>query len=279
MPASTVVSLEGKLKNDGHGQELQALAESREILSPAALSEMMYQGFEQNIEDLAQRGISLSPPTDANGRVLPGYEGQGQGQGQMLRAASGEMQQYGQQGRGQAMMPSSSERAIASLMDVREDMLRRFSSVSQDPMMASSMAMSIQKIEADIISMGGEVERFDPAKYQSGLKPVAQAVDQKFAAEKVVDNTKQAYTLRPIQQIYSGKNKSGKQGICIKIATVTGCCVRGTVIPKVAFTGGEVIDYVPDGGRGRMTVKTAVKGFWEDVTPEFDVAWCLEKSE
>ena len=176
-------------------------------------------------------------------------------------------------------MPSVSEKAISSLMDVREDMLREFSASSQDVMQATKIAMRLQKIEADIISMGGEVERFDPAKYQSGLKPVAQSVDQRFAAEKVVENTKQAYTLRPIQQIYSGKNKSGKQGVCVKIATATGLCVKGTVVPKTAFTGNEVIDYVPDGGRGRMTVKTASKGYWEDVTGDFDVAWVVEHSE
>ena len=269
MPAPTVVSLEGNLKNDGHGAALQALAEQREELTPAVLSEMMYQQFEQNVVELADRGISLPPPTDMNGRVVPGYEGQ------MLRAASSGMV-HGVQGHA---APSSNERAIASLMDVREDMLREFTSASQDAMQATRLAMRIQKIETDIIAMGGEVDRFDPARYQSGLKPVAQAVDQKFASEKVVDNTRQAYTLRPIQQIFAGKNKSGKQGILVKIATAPGFCVRGTVVPKVAFTGSEVIDYVPDSGRGRMTVKTASKGYWEDVTSEFDVAWVIEKSE
>ena len=271
MTAKAVVSIEGNLRN--YGITAVELAEEREALDPAKMAEMMYQGFEQNVEELGQRGIELPPPTDMSGRIVPGYEGQGQ----MYRAAGNGMQQgMRQQG---ASMPSSSERAIASLLDVREDLLRKFSSVSQDPMMATTLAMSIQKIEADVISMGGEVERFDPARYQSGLKPVSQAVDQKFAAEKVVENTKEAYNMRPIQQIYAGKNKSGKQGICVKIASAPGLSVRGTVVPKTSFSGNEVIDYVPDSGRGRMTVKTANKGYWEDVTSDFDVAWVVEKSE
>jgi len=271
MPAPTVVSIEGNLRNDGHGAALQALAEQREELTPAVLSEMMYQAFEEKVDQLAQRGVSLPPPTDMNGNVVPGYEGQ------MLRAASSGMAP-GAYHQG-AAAPSMSEKAIASLTEVREDMLREFTASSQDAMQATKIAMRIQKIEADIIAMGGDIERFDPAKYQSGLKPVAQAVDQKFAAEKVVENTRQAYTLRPIQQIFAGKNKSGKQGILVKIATAPGFCVRGTVVPKVAFTGSEVIDYVPDSGRGRMTVKTASKGYWEDVSSDFDVVWVVEKGE
>jgi hypothetical protein len=266
MPAKAVVSIEGNLRN--YGITAAELAEEREPLDPARLAEMMYQGFEQNVAELGERGISLPPPTDMNGRIVPGYEGQ------MYRAASG-----GGMVRQGSAMPSSSERAISSLMEVRDDMLRKFSAVSQDPMLASTMAMSIQKLEAEIISMGGEVERFDPAKYQSGLRPVAQAVDQKFAAEKVVENTKQAYTLRPIYKIFSGPNKVGKHGVCISINNAPGLRVRGTVVPRSAFTGSEVIDYVPDGGRGRMTVKTASKGYWEDVTSDFEVAWVVEKAE
>lgn len=266
MPAPEVVSLEGNMRNDGHGAALQALAEQREELTPAVLAEMLYSAFEEKVEELNQRGVSLPPPTDMNGNVMTGYEGQ------MMHVASNGA-------RGGAMMPSASEKAIASLEEFREDMLHEFASVSQDPAQATKLAMRIQKIEADIISMGGEVERFDPSQYQSGLKPVEQAVDQKDAAEKVVANTRQAYTLKPIREIFAGNNKSGKRGILVKIASAPGLCVRGTVVPKVAFTGNEVIDYVPDSGRGRMTVKMAKNGYWEDVSGNFDIAWVVENHD
>lgn len=254
-----------------YGITAAELAEEREILDASAMAEMLYQGFESNVDQLLnERGISLPPPTDMNGRVVPGYEGQ------MSRAAGhGQNGGYRQNG---PMPASSSERAITALMDVREDMLKKYSAVSQDPVMAPTMAMGIQKIEAEIISMGGEVDRFDPSRYQSGLKPVAaQSVDQKVAAEKVVENTKESYTLRPIRQIYAGASKTGKQGICVKIAVSQGLSVRGTVVPKRAFSGGEVIDYVPDSGKGRMTVKAASGGYWEDVSGDFDIAWIVER--
>lgn len=273
MPSKQVVSIEGNLRN--YGITAADLAEEREALDPAAMAEMLYQGFEQGVDELAQRGISMPPPTDMNGRPMPGYENYYQGnQGQpgMRRVASGNG----------SMPPSSSEGAIATLMEVRDDMLRKYSSMSQDPVMAPTMAMSIQKIETQIISMGGEVDRFDPAKYQSGLKPVGQSIDPMVAANKVVDNTQQTYTLRKIESIYAGKNKTGKAGVCVKIASAPGVIVHGTVVPREPrgnFTGNEVIDFVPDSGRGRMTVKTASRGYWEDVSGDFEIAWRLEEQK
>jgi hypothetical protein len=142
--------------------------------------------------------------------------------------------------------------------------------------MASTVAMSIQKIESQIISMGGAVERFDPAQYHSGLRPVAQAQDPMEMANKVVGNTRQVYAEFPIKEIFAGRNKGGKPGICIKLACTSGgkpITVHGTVVPKIAFLGTEAIDFVIDNGKGRMTVKNPNRGMWEDVSGDYDVAW------
>jgi hypothetical protein len=128
--------------------------------------------------------------------------------------------------------------------------------------------------------MGGDVERFSPEKYQSGLKPVDQAIDQFEAAKKVVANTKKAYALHEIKKIWAGKNKSGKIGICIQIDNESDTIVQGTVYPKNIFSGLEVVDYVPSSnGNGLMTVKVVDNGFWKDVSSDFDIAWRIIKEQ
>lgn len=265
MPPKQVVSVEGNLRN--YGITSSELAEERELLDPARMAEMLYSGFEANVAQMQEeRGITLPPPTDMNGRTLPGYEAYAQQGGGMVRSAG-------------ARPPSSSEGAIAVLTENREDMLREFSAVSQDPLQATKIAMRIQKVEAQIISLGGDVDRFDPANYQSGLRPVGQSVDPMVAARKVAENTQQSYTLRRIASIQPGKNKMGKAGIAIKIEHGPGTVVHGTVVPRSNFTGNEVIDYVPDGGKGRMTVKAASKGYWEDVSSDFEIGWRIEQEQ
>ena len=269
MPAKSVVSIEGNLKN--YGMTGVELAEERELLDPARMSEMLYERFEENVTKLeTERGIYLPPPTDMNGNPVPGYTPQPG----MQHAAAANQGGYRQGGFAPV---SANEGAIATLTEAREDALRRYSACSQDPIAAVREAMSIQKFEAQIISLGGEVDRFDPSKYRSGLKPVEQSVDKMGMASKVVENTKTAYSLLPIVSIHAGANKSGEVGVAIKIACGNSS-VRGSIIPKTAsFTGTEVIDFVPDDKGGRMTVKAPKNGYWEDVSSDYRIGWQPEK--
>lgn len=247
------------------------LAEQAKEREPLDVGEMMYSEFERELADLADRGIEMPPPTDMNGRVMPGYT-----QEPMNRVAS-----YGGNGmrrQSDAMPASQSEQAIAALIETRDDLINDYIDVSRDPVKASTQTMRIMKVEASIISMGGDIERFDPANYQSGLKPAQEAVDPEEIAKKVVENTQETYVLKPISSIYTGKNKLGKIGVCIKIASDTDKMVLGTVVPKTSFTGSEVIDYTPDQGKGRMTVKMAENGRWKDVSNNFNIAWQVTKS-
>ena len=233
------------------------LSDSREELDATAMAEMMYQDFEKRISE-----IDLPQADDPDETV---YAGRPSTQArQMIRQA------------GVGSKPASSlENAILSLIEVRDDMIKRYASAANDPS-SGTMSTSIKKIEAQIISMGGEIDRFDPSKYQSGLKPLSKpSIDQEEASRQVVENTRQAYTLMPIDKIFSGKNKSGKFGVCVKIAC-NGRTAHGTVVPKAAFSGNEVIDYVPDDGKGQMSVKAANHGSWEDVSDNFDIAWVME---
>lgn len=269
MPAKSVVSIEGNLRN--YGLTAMDLAEERDALSPERMAEMLYEGFEDNVSKLeSERGIYLPPPTDMSGNIMPGYAPQHQ----MQRAAASGQGGYRQGGFAPV---SANEGAISTLMEAREDALKRYSSCSQDVASSVREAMSIQKLEAQIISLGGEIERFDPAKYRSGLKPVEQSIDKMGMANKVVGNTKAAYTLLPIESIHAGANKSGEIGLAIKIACGNGAYVRGSIIPKTAaFSGSEVIDFVPDDNGGRMTVKAPKGGYWEDVSSDYRIGWKAE---
>lgn len=261
MPPSKITKNDGSF---GESSSLQELAKEREILDT---TEMLYQDFERNIEELEARGVTLPPLTDEYGRPvsIP--------QEEMTRIAS-------ISNRNSGMMPiSKNEQAVISLMEIRDDMLKQYGAI-RDSSQAITAAMHIQKLEAQIISMGGDVERFSPEKYQSGLKPVDQAIDQFEAAKKVVANTKKAYALHEIKKIWAGKNKSGKIGICIQIDNESDTIVQGTVYPKNIFSGLEVVDYVPSSnGNGLMTVKVVDNGFWKDVSSDFDIAWRIIKEQ
>jgi len=269
MPAKQVSTL--GYSNGDYGVPLSELAKERNF-SPEEMAEMLYDSFEQEIEELKARGINMPAPTDMSGRPMQGYEqiiGRTASAGNRnTRVASG------------AMPASQTEQALIALMEARDDMINDYIDVSRDPSKAASQAMKIQKIEANIISMGGDIDRFDPSNYQSGLAPVQEAVDPLYdleMAERVVTNTKKAYTLKPIESIRTGKSKTGKQGVCVKIASAPGVSVIGTIVPKGEFSGTEVIDYTPDNGKGRMTVKAPNNGRWGDVSNNYNIAWQLQK--
>jgi hypothetical protein len=269
-----IVQLEGGKMRDLSGTS-QDVVDSREELTAEVLNEMLYSKFEQNIAENEARGIHLPPATDMSGRVIVGdATGYYQGQGTYHAAANNQ----GGYRQGAAMPPSQSEQAVSAMMEVREDMIKNYASVSRDPVLAASSVSSIRKMEAQIISMGGDIDRFDPNKFKSGFATTAaKTVNPDETAKMVVENTKGIYTLLPINKIYSGRSSSGRLGLCVKLACSSGAEVCGTIIPKTAFAGNEAIDFVPDEGKGLMSVKAPKNGYWEDVSKDFEIAWKIEK--
>lgn len=271
MPAKQVSTI--GFNNGDFGIPLTELAKERDALGPEDMAEMLYTKFEQGIEEMESNGVYLPPPTDMNGHVLQGYDQN------MVRTASSQNNIQKTSGN---RPTSQTEQALLALMEARDDMINDYIDVSRNPAKAASQAMKIQKMEANIISMGGEIDRFDPSNYQSGLASVQDSVapiDPVEMAGRVVANTQKAYTLKPIESIRTGKSKTGKQGVCIKIASAPGVSVIGTIVPKGDFSGTEVIDYTPDNGKGRMTVKAPINGRWGDVSSNYNIAWALQDSD
>jgi hypothetical protein len=264
MPAKQV-TINGTSSQD-YNTPLTEQAKERE---PLDVGEMMYSEFEREIAELSERGIELPPPTDMNGRIMAGYQ-----QEPMTRVAS--KGNNGMRRQSEAMPASHSEQAIATLMETRDDLINDYIDVSRDPLKASTQVMRIMKVEANIISMGGDLERFDPANYQSGLKPAQESINPEEMAKQVALNTQETYMLKPILSIYTGKGKTGRMGIGIKIASDSNKIIIGSVVPNDTFSGREVIDYIPDQGKGRMTVKIPENGRWKDVSQKFDIRWTID---
>jgi len=174
--------------------------------------------------------------------------------------------------------PSTLEKALLVLMDVRDDLLSRYSQVAQNEGMSLLFTGCIRKIEQHMLKLGSDVEPFNPKKYGSGLGSVS-VTNIMENAKKVVGNTQQSYKLYKLAKIYAGKASDGRPGIGIEIEGVENgksFKIIGKIIPKTDFSGNEAIDYVKDEGKGIMSVKAFKLGQWIEASDQFEIGWQLQ---
>jgi hypothetical protein len=174
--------------------------------------------------------------------------------------------------------PSNLERALLTLMDVRDELVSKYSQVAGNEGMSLVFTACIRKLEKHMSKLGSDVEPFNPKKYGSGLG-AAPAGDILENARKVVGNTKEHYRLHKVAKIYAGRATDGRPGIGIEIEGVDGdkpFSIIGRVVPKTDFSGNEVVDYIKDDGKGMMSVKALKLGQWTDVSDQFELGWQIK---
>jgi hypothetical protein len=233
----------------GKRSDIDAVSETREVLNTAdMMMDGFFKGYQGDIDELARLAA-----VDAPSQVVFASDGQSQG-------------------------PSRSEKAVITLMDVRDSLVGRYSQVANNEPLSLLFTSCIRKLEQGMTKLGAAVEPFDPKAHSSGLGSgrVEGILDN---AKKVVENTKASYNLHKIAKIYPGKASDGRPGIGIEIEGDEAgkpFKVVGKVIAKSDFSGNEAIDYVKDAKKGMMSVKALKLGQWHDISDQFDVYWGLQ---
>ena len=163
----------------------------------------------------------------------------------------------------------STEKLLTTLWDTRDNLVSAFNEIGFTRS-SESIVDSINKIGSCIKDLGGEVDDFDPLANMSGL----QIPKLTKNAERVIENTKESYSLNKIEdtKIVDGKT------IVIAFAGVKDDIkwrAVGTVIANDTWMGSEALDYIYSPSAGRMSVKVPTSNGWIDKSNDYKISWEL----
>ena len=164
----------------------------------------------------------------------------------------------------------NTEEVLIKSYNIRDNLIETFASLKLGSPLAQTITGAINEIGDIINRLGGESDTFDPLSHVSGL----QAPNMQRNAERVIENTKDAYTLGNIENAHvEGKSVvvgfNGQSGDT-KYKAV------GTITAKKKWLGIEAVDYIYTPGEGKMSVKvTTEDGAWVDKSMDYDVTWEL----
>jgi len=168
-------------------------------------------------------------------------------------------------------IPGGVEKLLIGMYEIRDELIETFEKIGISSSVASELTDTINKVGTYISLLGGEVEEFTPLDHVSGL---AMPTLEKNAM-KVLETTKQCYSIGTVQDCSIGEN-----GSLISIA-FEGRDEHGTEfkafgkIKSPYWTGNEAVDYVYTKGGGKMSVKAFEEGRWNDKSASYDVSWDL----
>lgn len=168
---------------------------------------------------------------------------------------------------------TNTEALMLNLYEIRDGLIESFESISLNTSVASSLANHINKIGSCIRHIGGEVNEFIPLEHVSGL----QAPDLNKSANKVIETTKQCYTLG---EITKADIEDDGQTIAINFEGKEGDIsykARGTITANTSWKGNEAIDYIYTSGSGRMSVKAFSDNRWVNNNNDYAVYWELDE--
>jgi len=168
-----------------------------------------------------------------------------------------------------------SENSIATIMEVKEDLIKLYGDISKNKALSSSIERCIKKLESIEKECGVTVESFDPVKNMSGLKTVP-ALEN---ADRVIENTSRYYNLFGISSIKSYVNRE-RPVISLSIfgeSENIGFEVNGEISAVIDFNGNEAIDYIYTDKGGILTVKARENGIWQDVSGNYDLDFKIKR--
>lgn len=173
--------------------------------------------------------------------------------------------------------PSLYERAMITLMGVRDKLADAFRATSHDKLSAKAFCDSISKIEASLKELGAEVDPFNPLAQITGLGQE----DELRNAKMVVENTQKHYKLYPIKAITAEMTRKGPSIRLSLDAESAGkkFTVTGLITAQADFSGNEAVDFVTEGGEGMMSVKAMSRGKWADVSSDFSIDWSASSDQ
>lgn len=169
---------------------------------------------------------------------------------------------------------NNTESLLLDLFEVRDGLIDIYKRSSEE--VTSPLTDHIEKVACCIRKLGGAVDKFDPFSSLSGLKDL----DLKLNAQRVVENTKQAYTLGKISE---EKVSSDGKTINITFSGVKGSIqykAVGTLIANKSWIGNEGIDYIYSPQSGKISVKAiSDNGKWIDKSSEYNISWELYEQD
>ena len=162
----------------------------------------------------------------------------------------------------------NTEKNLLNLYEAHDILVSVFSGLDFRSAQADKLANNINKIGSCIRDLGGDISEFKPLDHVSGL----QSPDILKNANRVVDTTKECYTLGSIEEVSVSKN-----GKSIKLSFIgEGYKAIGEIQAKQAWAGNEAVDYIYTPGAGRMSVKASSDdGSWIDKSDDFEISWEL----
>jgi len=167
---------------------------------------------------------------------------------------------------------NDTESLLLDLFEVRDGLIDIFKKANGSEQVVELLTGHIDKVGDCIRKLGGAVDKFDPLSAISGLRDP----DLKLNAQRVVENTKQAYTLGKISD-----DKVSADGKIIHISFSgskgnIGYKAVGTLVANKSWTGNEGVDFIYSPGSGKISVKAVSDdGKWIDKSSEYNISWEL----
>jgi hypothetical protein len=173
---------------------------------------------------------------------------------------------------------SSYEDAMMALSEVRDDLIGRFPSVSNDKNLYGLFTSAIHRIEGSMKKLGMEVDEFNPLTSLSGL---SSSDEMLVNANEVVENTRKRYTLHRIADIKAEVYR-GAPSVVIAIEgddAGTRFAATGRIVAPNDFSGNEAIDFVAKNGQCALGVKAMSLGRFMDVSDRFSIDFDVNQVE
>lgn len=167
---------------------------------------------------------------------------------------------------------NDTESLLLDLFEVRDGLVEIFKRNGVAEKGGDLIVGQIDKVGSCIRKLGGAVDKFDPFSAISGLRDP----DLKLNAQRVIENTKQAYTLGKIS---GDKVSSDGKTINISFSGINGKTsykAVGTIVANKYWNGNEGIDYIYSEGSGKISVKAINdNGKWIDKSSDYNISWEL----
>lgn len=171
---------------------------------------------------------------------------------------------------------NDTESFLLDLFEVRDGLVDLFKKLNGNDENVEILTGQINKIGSCIRKLGGAVDKFDPFSALSGLRDP----DLKLNAQRVVENTKRAYSLGKVSE--DKVSEDGKT-IHMSFSGVKGNMsykAVGTIVANKSWTGNEGIDYIYSQNSGKISVKAVNdEGKWVDKSSDYNISWELYEQD
>lgn len=171
---------------------------------------------------------------------------------------------------------NDTEAILLDLFEVRDGLVEMFKKAGLVGYEDNSIVVQIDRVGSCIRKLGGAVEKFDPFSALSGLRDP----DLKLNAQRVIENTKHAYTLG---EISDEKVSMDGKTIHMSFSGVKGNTsyrAVGTLVANKSWTGNEGVDFIYSPGSGKISVKAVSDaGKWIDKSSEYNISWELYEQD